>query len=225
MYLDLSELPTLFDGYALWSNEKPNVAYFRRKDHLGDPNVPLDKVVRQLVEEKLGARPSGPIRMLTHLRYFGFCFNPVSFYYCYDQTDQQVETIVAEVNNTPWGEQYPYVLSENLDEHPDTHWKRYQFAKAFHVSPFMDMDIWYDWRFRVPGESLNVHMNNLENGRKIFDATLTLHRRELSSWALTRTLIAYPVMTMKVITMIHWQALRLWWKGATFYPHPGKREK
>ena len=224
MFLDLEELPGLFQGNIFWSHDRVNLAYLRRRDHLGDPRVPLQQAVLDLVDERLGKRPAGPIRMLTHLRYFGYCFNPVSFYYCYNESDEQVETIVAEIHNTPWGEEYCYVLGEELNEHPLRGWKRYQFGKNFHISPFMDMDIWYDWRFRVPGESLNVHMNNIENGKKIFDATLTLHRRDISSWALTRTLIAYPLMTLKVITMIHWQALRLWWKRTTFYPHPSKRE-
>jgi len=162
--------------------------------------------------------------MLTHLRYFGYCFNPVSFYYCYDESDQQVETIVVEIHNTPWGEEYCYILGEELNEHPLRGWKRYQFSKNFHVSPFMDMDIWCDWRFREPGKSLSVHMTNIEKGRKLFDATLTLNRREISSRDLNRVLLAYPFMTLKVTTMIYLQALRLWSKGVPFYVHPDKRE-
>ncbi|GAK56532.1 hypothetical protein U27_03494 [Candidatus Vecturithrix granuli] len=225
LYLDLTELPTLFDPYRFWSYQKANVASFYRKHHLGNPEIPLDTTIRDVVAQQTGARPAGPIRMLTHLQYFGYCFNPVCFYYCYDQAGQELETIVAEVHNTPWGETHPYVLSKALNEHPDPEWRRYQFAKNFHVSPFIDMDIWYDWKFRVPGHTLNVHLNDLEHGKKIFDATLTLQRREINSQSLNRVLIAYPLMTIKVITLIHWQALRLWWKGATFYTHPGKREK
>ena len=162
--------------------------------------------------------------MLTHLRYFGYCFNPVSFYYCYDESDEQVETIVAEIHNTPWGEEYCYVLGEELNEHPAKGWKRYQFGKDFHISPFIDMDIWYDWRFREPGQSLSVHLTNIEKERKLFDATLTLNRREMSSRDLNRVLLAYPFMTLKVTTMIYLQALRLWSKGAVFYVHPDKRD-
>ena len=223
MFLDLAELPTVFAGRPFWSSERANLAYFRRKDHLGDPRVPLDGAVRDLVEERLGQRPTGAVRLLTHLRYFGYCFNPVSIYYCYDPADRHVETIVAEIHNTPWGEEHCYVLGEDLDKHPVPEWKRYQFVKDFHISPFMDMDIRYDWRFREPGESLNVHMNNVEKGTKLFDATLTLKRREMSRHALTRVLLIYPLMTYKVTTMIYLQALRLWSKGAPFYLHPAKR--
>jgi len=223
MFLDLEELPGLFQRNSFWSHDRVNLAYLRRRDHLGDPRVPLQQAVRDLVEDRLQKRASGPIRLLTHLRYFGYCFNPVSFYYCYDDPGLQVETIVVEIHNTPWGEEYCYVLGEELNEHPARGWKRYQFKKNFHVSPFMDMDIWYDWRFREPGNSLRVHMNNFEKGKKLFDATLTLNRREIDSSALNRVLLAYPFMTLKVTTMIYLQALRLWSKGAPFYFHPDKR--
>ena len=112
MYLDLEELPTLIRDRWLWSVNKVNLAFFRRRDHLGDPRLPLDRSVRDLVEEQLGERPEGPIRLLTHLRYFGICFNPVSFYYCYDKDGRYVQTIVAEVHNTPWLEQHCYVFGE-----------------------------------------------------------------------------------------------------------------
>lgn len=224
MYLDLAELPTLFQGCWLWSADRVNLAYFRRRDHLGNPKVPLDRAVRDLVADKTGVRPAGPIRLLAHLRYFGYCFNPASFYYCYDESGAQVDAIVVQIHNTPWGEEHCYVLDEAHNEYSAPGFKRFQFAKAFHVSPFMPMDIWYDWRFKEPGETLSAHFMNYREGQKIFDATLTLARRELTPGNLTRVLMSYPPMTLKVITMIHWQALRLWLKGATFYVHPRKRK-
>ena len=223
MYLDLSELKTVFEDRWLWSNGHVNLAYFRRRDHLGDPRAPLDRAVRDLVYDRTREHLRGPIRMLTHLRYFGHCFNPVSFYYCYDPHGRQVETIVTEIHNTPWGEEHVYVLGENLNEHPVQGWKRYRFAKAFHVSPFMGMDIWYDWRFREPGQRISVHFDSMEKGEKLFDATLSLRRREISGPALARVLLLYPVMTLKVTGRIYWQALRLRVKGAPFYVHPKKR--
>ena len=132
-YLDLAELDTVFRGRWLWSARRFALAWFRRRDHLGSPAMPLDQAVRDLVERHSGRRPQGPIRLLTHLRYFGYCFNPVSFYYCFDAQGEQVETVVAEVNNTPWGERHCYVL----DGEPRL---RYRTSKAMHVSPFMPMD-------------------------------------------------------------------------------------
>ena len=224
MYLDLAELPRVFDAHPLWSSRRPNIAYFRRRDHFGDPQKPIDRAVRDLVAEKTGRPPEGPIRMLTHLRYFGYCFNPATFYYCYDRTKSSVETIIVEIRNTPWGEVHCYVLNREFDEHPVKNWRRHRFAKDFHVSPFIDMNIDYDWRFREPDESIRVHMIDFENGQKLFDASLALNRREISSRALTDVLIKYPLMTAKVTTMIYWQALRLLRKKTPMFVHPKKRK-
>jgi uncharacterized protein len=221
LYLDLEELPTLFNGRWLWANEGLGLAQFRRRDHFGDPQIALDCAVRDLVAQRIGLRPSGPIRLLTHLRYFGYCFNPVSFYFCYDSDDTRVDTILAEVTNTPWDERYCYVLPEAWNESAGRK-KRYRFGKAFHVSPFMDMAVEYDWRFIEPGGRLAIHMDNLKNGVKFFDATMTLARRDITPTTLARLLVRYPFMTGRVITAIYMQALRLWLKNAPFYPHPGK---
>jgi DUF1365 family protein len=224
MFLDLAELPEVFDLHPLWSYERFNIASFRRRDHFGDAAIPLDQAVRDLVEEQLGSRPEGPIRLLTHLRYLGHCFNPASFYYCYDASDTHVETIVVEIHNTPWGERHCYVLGADQNEHPLETWRRHRFDKAFHVSPFIDFDIQYDWRFQVPGESIRVHMIDYEKGERLFDASLALQRHPLSRQALTSYLVRYPAMTAKVILLIYWQALRLLLKKTPFFTHPKKRE-
>ncbi len=221
MYLDLSELDTVFKRRWFWSAGKPALARFRRENHLGDTQVPLDQAVRDLVENETGDRPQGPVRLLTNLNYFGYCFNPVSFYYCFDKDDHEVETIVAEVNNTPWGERFCYVLGEAMNQGRATH-KRYSPVKQMHVSPFMPMDIDYDWRFSSPARKLSVHMENARRGHKIFDATLDFRRTEISTASLARVLLFYPLMTLKVIFAIHWQALRLWLKRVPVYDHPAK---
>jgi DUF1365 family protein len=222
LYLDLAELPQLFSGRWLWSARRAALARFRREDHFGDPRVPLDDSVRELVARETGQRPAGPIRLLTHLRYFGHVFNPVSFYYCFDEDDRRVETIVAEVNNTPWGEQHCYVLPQSMNAGQGGH-GRYFPKKVMHVSPFMEMDVAYDWRFNAPGDALSVHMENAREGRKVFDATLLLSREEITGGSLARALARFPLMTVKVVAAIYWQALRLWLKGTPLHDHPGTR--
>ncbi len=227
MYLDLDELPMLFDPYLLWSARRPALGRFKREDYYGEPEVPLAECIRRLVEERLGRRPAGPIRLLTHLRTFGHVFNPVSFYYCFGLDAGggcgELEAIVPHITNTPWGEDYAYVLDAGVGVRRGKT-LHFDLDKDFHVSPFMDMDIQYGWRFMVPGPDLLVHMESFQDGKRIFDATLTLQRHALNGATLRRVLARYPLMSVKVVAGIYYQALRLWMKRTPFFTHPGKRD-
>jgi DUF1365 family protein len=217
LYLDLEELPGLFDGMPFFSARRPALAWFRRADYLAPHAVPLDEAVRSLVAARLGRRPEGPIRLLTHLRYFGYCMNPVSFYYCFDRHGERLESIVAEITNTPWKERHQYVLSVPAERRRVQH---FEFGKEFHVSPFLPMDMHYRWSFSAPGARLYVNMENTRAGEAMFDATLALTAEPLTRGALARTLAQFPMMTLEVIAAIHWQAARLWWKRTPFHAHP-----
>ncbi len=221
-YLDLDELPRLFERRWLWSYRRPNVVFFRRRDYLGDAERPLAEEVRRLVEQRSGVRPEGPIRLLTHLRTFGFQMNPASFYYCFDPEGRALEHLVVEITNTPWGERYCYVLSE-----PEAHGRERihtaSCSKVFHVSPFLPLEQEYRWRYSLPGERLFLHVENLEGERSVFDATLDLQRRPLEGKAMARVLAGFPWMTAKVAFWIYWQALQLWLTRTPFFPHPKLR--
>lgn len=225
LLIDLDEVDDLFTGRWLWSVGRRNLAEFRRSDYLGDPAQPLAEAVRARIAQALGHAPHGPIRLLTHLRYAGHVFNPVSFYYCYGADGQTLEAIVAEITNTPWKERHAYVLPVAQAD-AQGRALSWTFDKQFHVSPFMQMDCEYRWRFTAPGEDLHVHMQVWRQGERQFDADLILQRHRLDGRGLAGVLLRYPLMTFKVVAAIHWQALRLWLKRTPVHDHPslaGKR--
>jgi uncharacterized protein len=233
-YIDLDELPGLLDGRLV--ARTPGLARFRRRNYLGDPHAPLADAVRDTVEAQAGVRPRGPIRLLSNLSALGHCFNPVSFYYCLDQAGEQVEAVVAEVTNTPWGERHPYVLARppaSLGEQPtpDVHGSEGtltgavttrgrvlagSFPKALHVSPFMAMDHRYEWRISAPAQTLSVHIASNRAGQLAFDATLSLRRRELSRASLPRL----AATTLRTLASIYTHAALLKLKGVPVHARP-----
>jgi DUF1365 family protein len=218
-YLDLAELPGVLDPFPLYSARRRAPARFRRRDYLGDPARPLDECVRETVEAAGAPRPTGPIRLLTGLRYLGHSFNPVSFYYCFDPTGRRVEAVVAEVENIPWGERHAYVLERGDREGTVL---AEEMEKTHHVSPLMGMDQTYSFHAGTPGERLQIHIESRADGssEKTFDATLSLRRKPLSRPLMLGLLARYPANSLQTVAKIYTQAARLKLKGARYYPHP-----
>jgi uncharacterized protein len=218
-FVDVDRLPELmrvspFCGYNRWGWTS-----YCERDHFGDPAIALRERLKLAAEQSGMTLPDGPVFLLTHLRYLGYVFNPVSFYYCYDRAGN-VQMMLAEVNNT-FGETHNYWLDAS-NRHPSATAHRFKTPKRIHVSPFMGMQMEYDWIFTAPGEQLVAHMKTVADGRSFFDATLQLERREWTRRELHRTLARYPFMTARVIGAIHWEALKLWAKGVPVFSHVGK---
>lgn len=211
-YLDVDRIPELMAATALASHDRFNCASFHEADHFGDPARPLrERLAGDAARHGL-ALPSGPIYLLTHLRYFGYTFNPVSFFYCFEP-DGRMPLVLAEVNNT-FGETCNYWV-------PGGGRIRAAAEKKFHVSPFIEPECRYDWEIGMPGESLALQLDVAQDGQPLLDCTLLLKHRPWSTRELARALVRYPWMTVRVITAIHWQAIRLYFKGVPVVRHPG----
>ncbi|MFS2223344.1 DUF1365 domain-containing protein [Pantoea sp. B65] len=207
--IDLDELPQLAQVGIRLGRFSP--ASFYPQDYLGGGDIKAR--AQQRIAELTGDQLTGRVMLLCQLRYLGCSFNPVNFYYLYDDRDR-LRWMLAEVRNTPWNERHTYAVNPDGSE---------TTKKAFHVSPFNPLDMVYHWRLSPPGKSLSVHIENHRVGRE-FDATLHLRQQPLTRHNLRHHLWRFPLMTLRTALAIYWQAFRLWRKGAPLYDHP-KSEK
>lgn len=233
LLLDLDEIDAVFRWQPFWSAKRWALCRFKAKDHLkefAETGNLRDRVLAAL--QSNGIKKSiGPIRLLTQLSYLGYTMNPVSFFYCYSLAGNTIEAVIAEVNNTPWGEQHLYVISANQLT-PNSTIRSEDIPKEFHVSPFFEMAMNYRMAFSAPGKTLAVKIENHSitkdspdsnahaSTSKHLDVTMRLKRKELTGLSLNGLLIRYPAISFQVVAGIYWQALKLYLKKIPFVPHP-----
>ena len=220
--LDLAELPVIDRQLRLLGINRWRPSAFYEADHLRGPGSLRERVTARLVAHGV-TTAIARIELLTQCRVFGYVFNPVSFFFCYDH-EASLVAIVAEVNNT-FGETHCYVLPAQASAHDlvdggDAAARVWHDKKVFHVSPFMTLDGTYRFQFTVSDAHADVRIDLHRDGAPVFVSRLSLDRRPLSDRTLAVLLARYPLAPLRVIGAIHWEALRLWWKGATYHPKP-----
>ncbi|MCE9679484.1 DUF1365 domain-containing protein [Shewanella sp. AS1] len=212
MAIDPDELPKLIKRSWVFGTSWFNPIRFNEKDYLRGEPYGLKQRIAQKVRELGGEwHDSGRVLLLAQCRCMGIYFSPINFYYCYD--DKQVcRYMLAEVSNTPWNERHYYLLAMEGEM---------KVKKAFHVSPFMEMEMTYHWRLSPPSNKAMVHIEN-HRDEKLFDATLVLSKQAISAKSLTALWLKTPAMTVKMMLGIYWQALKLFIKRVPFVAHPTK---
>jgi DUF1365 family protein len=213
--IDLDELDQVAKMSPWFKKDKFAAMSFRSSDYLDNKPSLRKQDVWQKVRSLGGKTEPGRVLFVGQLRCLGIYFSPINLYYCFDQAEQLCY-LLAEVSNTPWNERHYYLLTMT---------EKLICEKAFHVSPFMEMEMHYQWRIKVPGKRLNLHIENhsKENNEKVFDATLTMSRMELNNRNLRRCFLSIPSMTLKTLAGIYWQALKIFIKGVPYVPY--KKDK
>jgi uncharacterized protein len=213
--IDLDELPRLHQSLKLFSHNRFNLYSIYERDYGDGSDRPLKQQILDLLKSKGLDTQDGPIRLLCYPRMLGYVFNPLSVFYCYDP-DENLCAILYEVSNT-FKQRHSYLIPVDAQA---TRTVRQACDKGFYVSPFMPMASRYHFRMTPPAEQVAVLIRQSQADRPLLDATFTGKRQTLSNRSLVRAFLRHPLMTLKVIVGIHWEALQLWRKGLRIQPQP-----
>jgi DUF1365 family protein len=204
------------DDHGPWlsTSRRPAPLKVLPSDYANEEGSILAGVNRRLVGE--GYVPAEQVMVLTQPRSWGMFFNPVSFYLCY--ASGELTFVLADINNTPWDEHHTYVLDARGQDGA----LQFTFPKEFHVSPFMPMDLEYQWRLKLEDDRIEIAMRLIHRGEEMFFAGLYLRADALSRRAVRRGALAFPMQNARTLLRIYWQAFRLYLKRVPFFPHPEK---
>jgi uncharacterized protein len=219
LLLDIDRIDELARTLRLFSRNRLNLVSFHDRDH-GDGQGSLRAWAERLLAAEGVRLAGGRIRLLCLPRVLGFAFNPISIWYC-EHRDGTLRAIIAEVRNT-FGEKHSYLLASG--GRPLAYEGPHAKDKCFHVSPFMDLVGRYEFRFNEPDSTVRVLIHETREGAPLLDATLAGERAALTDGALLREVAKMPWMTLKVVAAIHWEALKLWLRGAKFHRKPAPPE-
>lgn len=225
--IDLDELPILNKVGRYFKSDQFAPLRFFAPDYLDNKSEVSKQDVWDKVIELGGKQQSGRVVFIGQMRCFGLYFSPINTYYCYDQHNNLVY-LLAEVSNTPWNERHYYLIDMG---------EKTECEKSFHVSPFMDLAMKYQWRIKAPKEKLTLSIENFESTpaaprvgvesnapKKLFIASIAMKRQEFTNKNLLKNLLAIPMMTAKTVLGIYWQAMKLYLKGVPYIAH-SKKEK
>lgn len=223
LLLDIDQIDKLSQQLRFFSHNKFNLFSFYDLDHLPQSSIQGSEKneLRQWVEQGLLLHgidlKGGRIRLFCFPRVLGFVFNPLSVWYCESLTGE-LRAILCEVRNT-FGERHSYLLHAK-DSDPMDWNQTYHHPKRFHVSPFLPVSGEYQFRFSPPGQQLDIGIVWLDDGERFMVATQRMQERPVTDWTLIKTFFSLPLMTLKVVVAIHWQALKIWVRGAQFHRKP-----
>ena len=221
---DLDELDALNDRLRFFSRNRFNLFSFFDDDFGFKKGEPLKLQIEGLLREAGLQSNGGPVRLLAIPRILGYAFNPLNVYFCYDKIGGSLVAIICEVNNT-FGERHAYVLVAEPGRTGADREMRCACAKKFYVSPFIGMDLTYDFRIAPPEETVTVAIRGYNGEGTLITAVHSAQRVELSDSALVRTFASHPLMAIKVIGGIHWEALKIWLKGVRLQKRPAPPDK